>query len=157
MYVETGIATIILLGIAGSAPGQEKPDFTGEWILNRQASTLSKGADAVQGGVWHIEHRDPTFRHKAALATEAGPREYSYELRSDGREVVATHQGARITSILQWEGSALVVRFRTERPDGERTVSFRYELIDGGRRLRAAEQVRGTDHDQENVWIFDRK
>jgi hypothetical protein len=148
---------IILLAVASSGLDQSRPDFSGEWILNRDASTLSQGADAVQSGVWRIEHREPTFRHKAAFAFQNGPREYSYELQTDGREVVAEHQGARIISTLQWQGSALVVTWRTQRSDSEMTVSFRYELIDAGRRLRAVEQLRGTDHDQDNVWIFDRK
>ena len=30
---------------------REKPDFSGEWTQNRQASTLSPGAAAVQSGV----------------------------------------------------------------------------------------------------------
>src|SRR5207249_2967472 len=77
---------------------QDKPDFSGEWILNRQASALSPGADAVQSGVWRIEHHEPTFRHKAAFATEGHPIEYEYELLSDGREVVGTEQGARTVS-----------------------------------------------------------
>jgi hypothetical protein len=37
------------------------------------------------------------------------------------------------------------------------TGSFRYELTDGGRCIRAAEQVRGTSWDQDNVWIFERR
>ena len=36
-------------------------------------------------------------------------------------------------------------------------ISFRYELLDAGWRLRATEQVRGTDHDQDNIWIFERR
>jgi hypothetical protein len=157
MFIDICRATLILLAVAGSAFAQDKPDFSGEWILNREASTLSPGADAVQSGVWRIEHRDPVFRHKAALVTAGKPFNYEYELRSDGREVVSTQQGARTVSSLRWEGNALVVTWRTERSDGERKVSFRYELIDAGRRLRAAEQVRGTDHDQDNVWIFERR
>jgi hypothetical protein len=128
---------IILLGVAGASLNQEKPDFSGEWILNRDASTLSEGADAVQSGVWRIEHREPTFRHQSAFAFEKGPREYSYELQTDGRDVVAEHQGARITSTLQWQGRALVVTWRTQRSESDMTV--------------------GTDHDQDNVWVFDRK
>ena len=137
--------------------GVKKPNFSGEWILNRQASTLSPGADAVQSGVWWIEHREPTFRHKAAFSFESGSREYEYELRPDGHEVVSEHQGGRTISTLQWDRDALVVAFRTQRSDGEMTVSFRCELIDAGRRLRAVEQLRGTDHDQDNVWIFERR
>ena len=154
MLRETCLAAVILV-VASSGLPQEKPDFSGEWILNRSASTLSPGADAVQSGVWHIEHREPTFRHKAALVTAGKPFNYEYQLLTDGREVVATQQGVRTVSTLRWEGTALVATFRTERSGGERNVSFRYELVDAGRRLRASEQVRGTDHDQDNVWIFD--
>lgn len=59
-------------------------------------------------------------------------------------------------STLRWDGDALGVTWRTERPDGEVTISFRYELQDGGRRLRAAEQIRGGGRDQDNLWIFER-
>ncbi len=133
------------------------PDFSGEWILNRTASALSPGADGVQSAVWHIEHREPTFHHKAAFATAGAPIEYEYELLSDGREVVSDQPGARTVSRLQWEGDALVCAFRTEQAGGAMEVSFRYELLDAGQRLRATEQLRGTDHDQDNVWMFERR
>ena len=87
---------------------------------------------------------------------EPNPFEYEYELLSDGREVVGTHQGTRTVSSLRWDGEALVCRWRTQLSDSESEISFRYELLDAGRRLRATEQVRGTDHDQDNIWIFDR-
>jgi hypothetical protein len=77
---------------------------------------------------------------------ESGPREYEYELRSDAPD-----------SGLRWDNDALVVTFVNELPDGEMTVSFRYELMDEGRRLRASEQVRGVPWAQDNVWIFDRR
>jgi hypothetical protein len=111
----------------------------------------------VQSGVWRIEHHEPTFRHKAAFVTASNPIEYEYELVSDGREVVGTQQEARTVSSLRWEGNALVVAWRTQRSAGEMAISFRYELLDAGRRLRATEQVRGTDHDQDNIWIFERR
>jgi hypothetical protein len=140
-----------------SVSNREKPDFSGEWILNRQASTLSPGAEGVRSGVWHIQHGEPTFRHKATFVTEGNPIQYEYELRSDGREIVSAEEGARTVSSLGWQGSALVVTWRTQRSDGEVKISFRYELLDAGRRLRATEQVRGTDHDQDNSWIFERR
>ena len=157
MFIEMCIVTVILLGVAMSGPAQDRPDFSGEWILNRQASTLSPGADAMQSGVWRIEHREPTFRHTAAFVTASNPIEYEYELLSDGRESVATHPGGRTVSRLWWEEGALVVTMRTERSDGAMEIAFRYELLDAGQRLRATEQLRGTDHDQDNVWMFERR
>ena len=134
-----------------------KPDFSGEWVLNREASTLSPGADTVRGGVWRIDHREPAFRHNAALVFENGTREYEFELQSDGPEVVGSEEGARTVGSLRWEADALVVLWRTERADGEMSIAFRYELVDARSRLRAYEEVRGTAWDQDNVWVFDRR
>ena len=133
------------------------PDFSGEWILNRQASTLSPGADAMKSGVVQIEHREPTFRYKAALVSEGGPLQYEYELLSDGRETVSTAEGVTTVSSLRWEGNALVAAWRIQRPDGEMRISFAHELLDGGRRLRATEELRAGGRDQDNVWMFDRR
>jgi hypothetical protein len=36
-----------------------KPNFSGESVLNRQASSLSGGASAMESGVMCIDHRDP--------------------------------------------------------------------------------------------------
>ena len=157
MLIQPLLATTILLGIATSATLQKKPDFSGEWILNRPASTLSPGSDAVQSGVVRIEHREPMFRYKAALVSGANPFEYTYELMSDGREVKGTQQGRPTVSSLRWDGDVLVFTGRIQRPDAEVEVSFRYELLDGGRRLRAVEQVRGSGRDHDNVWIFERR
>jgi hypothetical protein len=135
----------------------EKPDFSGEWILNRQASALMPGADAVQSGTVHIEHREPTFRYKSAFVSKDGPLNVEYELRSDGGEVVSTHQDVSMASRLSWDGDALVAAWRIGRPDGEMSISFRHELIDEGRRLRAVEELRSAGRDQDNVWIFERR
>jgi len=157
MLIRTCIASGILLGLAGLGVAQQKPDFSGEWTLNRQASSLSPGAAAVESGVVRIEHRDPTFRYKATFVSASGPLQYDYELQSDGRDVGATQNGVTILSNLRWEGQALVARSRIQRPDGETRIFFRHELIDGRRRLRAVEQLRGGGQEQDNVWIFDRR
>ena len=148
-------AIVVLLGAAAPAI-QSKPDFSGEWVLNRQASTLSPGADRMESGVMRIEHREPVFRNTTTLvAADSRPISFTYELRSDGGEVSAAQGPPSVTS-LRWDGDALI--FTSQTPGGKGLkISFRYELIDGGRRIRATEQLRGTDHDQDNVWIFDRR
>lgn len=133
-----------------------RPDFSGEWILDKPASTLSPGAADVKSAVYWIDHRDPVFRKKAQFVFEGATREFEYELVSDGREVVSNAPDGETTTSLHWEDDALVETFRTRHPDGEMNLSFRFELIEGGRRLRAVEDLRGTDHDQDNVWVFER-
>ncbi len=134
----------------------EHPDFSGKWILNRDASTLSAGADGMKSGIWLIEHREPEVHVKASFETAGDPVTFEWTLRTDAGEIVNTHEGVTMASSLQWEDDDLVVRWRIGRPGGEMTIAFRYELADDGRRLTAREELRGTDHDQDNVWVFDR-
>src|SRR5262245_65865307 len=96
------------------------PDFSGEWILNREASTLSPGADGMRSDTWTIDHRDPTFGIKARFVTDSAPIEWQFELLADGREVVATHQGSTIASLLRWEGDTLAVTMRIQRSEERR-------------------------------------
>jgi hypothetical protein len=138
-------------------PIEQKPDFSGEWTLNRQASTLSPiVAPVAQSGVLRIEHHEPTFTAHQSIVLGGKPFESNFELLSDGREVVTDAGGRRIVSALRWDGDALVFTSRILGPDGEVIISFRYELQDGGRRLRAAEQLRGGGRDQDNLWVFER-
>ena len=52
---------------------QQKPDFSGDWTLNRQASTLSPAAAAFQSGVMRIEHHEPIFRCEATYVADGKP------------------------------------------------------------------------------------
>ena len=113
-----------------------KPDFSGEYVLNRHASTLGAGADAVRSAVVRIE--------------------YSLERVSNEREV-ADQQEPTTVSSLHWEGNALVFIDRTKGPDSELTISWRYELLEDRRHVRAVENVRGGQRDQDNVWVFERR
>lgn len=131
-----------------------KPDFSGEYVLNRPASKLSPGADSIDAGSIWIEHREPVVRYSARF--DAGGKtahEFSFELRTDAPETDAETDGAR----MYWEGDALVSGFRTRKPDPALTIVWRHELVDGGRRLRASETLRGEGRDQDNVWEFERQ
>ena len=54
------------------------------------------------------------------------------------------------------DGDVLVFTDKVDTPNGELVISFRYELEDSGRRLRATERLRGGGREQDNVWVFDR-
>ena len=133
---------------------RSKPDFSGEYVLNRSASTLSAaGAANVESSRVRIEHEEPRFRSEFSYIFANGQKfDGAFELTTDGSEVSFTDHGHAAVSSLRWDGDVLV--FTTS---GQATMTFRYELIDAGDRLRMSEQLRGTDHDQDNIWIFDRQ
>jgi hypothetical protein len=134
----------------------QKPDFSGEYTLNRQASTLTPGGAAtVLSAVLRIEHREPVFRCQASFAFEGQAFDFSLERVSDGREVVGQDKEGQTVSTLNWEGNTLLFIDRTTLPDSEVTMSWRYELLEG--RLRAVERIRGGGRDQDNIWVFERQ
>ena len=157
MLIQRLVGPVFLMVVSTAMAAQTKPDFSGEWVLDRPASTLSPGAGGIDSGVVRIEHREPVFRYTARLMAQGKPIEYAYELTSDGKEVAGPPQGPPAVSSLRWDGDALVYTGRIERNGTETKISFRYELVDGGRRLRAVEQIRGAGRDQDNVWLFDRR
>jgi hypothetical protein len=116
-----------------------KPDFTGEWTLNVRASALSPVvAPVVQSGFVTIAHREPAVSVHLSITMDGKP------------------FGAQFERSSEWDGDALLFTDRVPTPNGEMTIVFRYELQEGGRRLRAAEQLRGAGRDQDNVWVFER-
>ena len=119
--------------------GVQKPDFSGEWTLNVGASALSPiVAPVVENGFVHIEHREPTIAVHLSITMDGKPFDVRFERPSN------------------WDGEALVFTDTTDTPHGELTISFRYQLEDSGRRLRATEWLRGGGREQDNVWVFDR-
>jgi hypothetical protein len=133
----------------------KKPDFSGEYVLNRPACRLSAGASGVDGAVLRFEHRDPTLRTSATFTADGKTlMDYSIELVTDGSEVqVGEHEVCR----LYWDGEGLVSEFRGGAGPSQFSMSWRYELVDSGRRVRAVERIRGDGRDQDNIWEFDRR
>jgi hypothetical protein len=116
----------------------KKPDFSGHWTLNVAASTLSPVvAPVVQSGFVRIDHREPTVAVHLSITMDGKPFDVRFERASN------------------WDGDALAFTDRVETPNGELVISFRYELLDAGRRLCATEHLRGA-REQDNIWVFDR-
>lgn len=117
----------------------QKPDFSGQWTLNVGASALSPVvAPVVQSGFVRIEHCEPTIAVHLSITMDGKAFDVRFERSSN------------------WDGEALAFTDRTDTPDGELTIDFRYQLEDSGYRLRATERLRGAGREQDNVWVFDR-
>ena len=66
-------------------------------------------------------------------------------------------KGLTTISTLKWASHALVLAMRIQGPGFTATNDVRYELLNGGTRLRATEQGRRPQGDHDAVWIFDRQ
>ena len=125
-----------------------RPDFSGEYVLNREASTLSAlGAASVQAASLRIHHTEPVSLQGKFSFPNIEPIQWTFELTTVTGDTPRNQSEPGV----RWDGGGLVVIMLNEAA----TITFRYEF-DGEGRLRMAEQLRGTDHDQDNLWVFDR-
>jgi hypothetical protein len=156
--VRRRLAVGLVACVAAAATAQARPDFSGEWVLNSRESTLPPPVSNVERGVVRIDHREPAFSFHRRYVIGGTPREASYTGATDGKEFTGTGpQGVLSVSTLRWDGLALVLAMRIKGPGFEATNDVRYELLDGGRRLRATEQGRSPQGDHNAVWIYDRR
>ena len=156
--VRVVLTAMLLTAGAAAAAGQPRPDFSGSWVLNRPESTLPPPVSNVESGIVRIEHREPAFTFHRTYVIAGTPREGSYTITTDGREVAgAGQQGAATVSTMRWDGAALVLAGRIKGPGFEATNDVRYELLNGGRRLRATERGRSPMGNHDAVWIYDRQ
>jgi hypothetical protein len=129
-----------------------RPDLSGNWVLNRAACTLSAGASAVRTANLRIEHHDPVIRYSARFEFNDGN---AFEFTTE-RTATETDSTPAADGSARWDGDGLVFTdYMGEAPDLV-TMTWRYEIVDDGRRLRAVECMRGGGRDQDNVWVFDR-
>ena len=131
-----------------------KPNFSGDYVLDRPSSVLSAAAAAIVSASLRIEHDDPRFRCWGKFASVADAVEFTFERFTDGRETtVSAHEGSRC----YWDEDALVSEDRMGSGDAAMVMTWRYELMNDERRLRAKERIRGAGRDQDNVWDFQRQ
>ena len=131
-----------------------RPDFTGEWGLNREASNLTGGASAMDRGDLRIDHRDPkcAFQIRMIAGDQTVERAWESTL-TDEPQVEPTG----FYSHLFWEGDTLVFECGSKAANEAWSMVWRYELLESGRDLRAVEQMRGHSGNFDNTWVFEKR
>lgn len=151
------LLTALRLFVPLTVSGQQRPDFSGEWTLDRAASTLQGEMTAVESGVVRVQHREPSFSFTRTFIIKTQPIDTSFEIPTDGREIMNNNRGLTSRSRMEWQGSSLLLTVLIEAPRGTVSNVVRYELLDGGRTLRAVEDVSGAVPTHHNVWMFARR
>ena len=75
---------------------QTRPDFSGEWVLNRQAGTQPPPVSNVESGAVRIEHREPSFSFHRTYVIGGTSRDASFARPTDGKEVAGNHDAVWI-------------------------------------------------------------
>lgn len=147
-----------LFFLAFSAAAQSKPDFSGDWSLNKEKSKLQlQQLSSMEKATVTVEHHEPLFKFRRTFTIEGKENSLSFELKTDGKEVERDEGARHLISRLTWEGDILVFATRIVAPQGEATNIVRYSLREGGRLLQAEEKFRGPVLSYDNLWVFEKQ
>jgi hypothetical protein len=130
-----------------------KPNFTGNWKLNRQRSKLQIASPTAS--LFEIEHSEPKFRLKRTLIYSDQSNSITLDLTIDGSEHSHEIGEVRAGIRMYWDGDALVGDMKVKTKDDEATNVVRYSLENDGQSLVALESWRLSSLSYDNVWVLD--
>jgi hypothetical protein len=156
--MKTKVLCLLLLLPAAAIAAQDRPDFSGTWIFNKERSAFEYRVLAhIERGTAVIEHLEPNFKFSRVYALGGQDDEASFEHSTDGREVEGQEGRWPAYYSMRWDGDVLVRTIRLQTSKGEAFNTFRFSLQEGGKRLQIDEQYKGPLQTFNNVWIFDLK
>src|SRR5512146_1345803 len=142
-----------LLLIAAAMQAQQKPDFSGEWVLDLQRSKLE--VPAPDSGKFTITHREPAFSLLRVFTRKDKQDKLLLDFTVGGPEVVYREPGLESRGRLYWQGDTLILDATMILPDGRQGADLvQYTLSEGGRVLTARESFRGPRVRYDNLWVF---
>jgi hypothetical protein len=139
------------------AQNVDKPNFTGTWIFNAQASTIEGSAPSAS--TFYILHDEPHFHLSRTHVFNGKSDTWSIDLITDGKHGVVEHNSDYTARTrMYWEGSSLILDMQMMTKKGERATNLvKYCLTADGKRFIALERYEDATEKHLNKWVFDKK
>jgi hypothetical protein len=163
---------VVLVGVATQLAAQDKPDFSGSWVLESGAPSagdipqgLSVSQSLARTNV-RGEPMKPFFKDiTVTRAFESGTRSETYQIGVEGGigsfRADGSSNGPRIHHRVVWEEQALIIErgsYTGPTPEsGEWTERREVWLLDSGGRLRLAITTRSSVADSRTVILVYRR
>lgn len=154
--LRSGLCFGLALFVGAVAHADEKPDFTGTWVLDLARSELQ--IRAPDSSVFEISHNEPDWRVVRTHVYGGRANELVMELSTDGSPTISKNGRTSTESTLLWDEYSLILRWRESRGgklrgDGE----VRYSLTEDGQTFVAEEKMNSARSTHHNLWVFSRK
>lgn len=130
-----------------------KPNFTGTWKFNPDKSDLQ--GSSPESSIFVIEHIEPLFHLERTHVFGGKSDTFSIALTTDIKPVTINQGGLETHSELYWEGDSLVFDSRFVYEVEEATDIVRYRLENAGQTFIAEDQLRSSQHNHDNLWVFE--
>ena len=132
-----------------------KPNFSGTWKFNSGKSVLQM--PLPESSIFVIEHKEPHFHLERKHVFDGKSNTVSFDLTTDGNLTAINLGGFESQSKLFWKGDSLVFDSRFAHEGEEASNIVLYRLENDGQTLTAEEQLRSSQHNHDNKWVFDKQ
>jgi hypothetical protein len=133
---------------------QDKPNFTGKWVLDRSKSEFA-AMPVPESQTNTIEHKEPNITLTQTITGDSIPGGQASTQRrwtTDGKENTNDLGQQQVKSKTKWEGNKLVTVTTLEGGRGE--IQDLWELTDNGKQLEVTRDFKGPQGQREQKLIF---
>jgi hypothetical protein len=155
--MQRAIQTVLVLGVVlagASVAGAAHPNFSGEWTLNLTQSNFG-GMPAPTTLTQTITHDDPTLRVVTAQ-TGAFSFNADFSYTTDGKECPNQLNDFKVTTVITWDGDALVLDSKMDFQGTAMTAKDKWTLSPDGRRLIVARHFSGPMGEGDAMFVMDK-
>jgi hypothetical protein len=128
------MALAVVTALPVSVAAQEKPNFSGTWVLQADKSDFGM-IPPPTSRTDIIDHQEPKITVKRTAVTAEGESKVDLVYAVDGKPWKNQAGGQEATSTLRWEAQELVVVSEVDTPQGLATLTDRWSLSADGKTL----------------------
>jgi hypothetical protein len=142
--------------VLASAIAQDKPNFSGRWVLDTQKSDFG-GAPEPLMQVTIIDHKEPTLKITQTIKGDAilgGEATNERQYTTDGKETTKMIGGREVKSVTKWVDNKLVTTTMLETPDGTAEIRDTWELADAGKQMLVTRSFKASRMDHLERLVF---
>lgn len=147
------ISLVLLAGTLCAQPASDR-DFTGKWKLDESRSDIHALPWAPLEH-FTIEHAGREIRNSILMKSGAAPILLRYT--TDGKECRNKMGETSLSSVLKWEGTALLMHTNISDRSASHAEMDRWRLSRDGRTLTIRRQIERTRGEIEAVLVYERE
>lgn len=147
-------ATLVLAMAAATAFA--KPNFTGNWKLNASKSDFGQ-MPPPDSMTQKISHEDPKLEAHIKQSGQMGEIERDVKYSTDGTPTTNMFGDNPSTSVVKWDGDALVFETKGKFGDNEFTLKDRWTLSEDGKTITMQRAISSSFGDIEQKVVLEKQ
>ena len=128
-------SVLIVAAFATLAPAADKPNFSGNWVLDADKSNFGPMPPPTTM-TRKVDHNDPAITvDQTTTGGPQGDQQATMKYSTDGKETTNNMMGNDVKSTAVWQGNALVVSMAADFGGTEIKITDKWTLSDDGKVL----------------------